>query len=108
MKKSRGALQRVNNLTSINMAIKQITVAPFSDVFFWAERKKLASWNECCDIFHRTEFFNYRGNTPFELSELEYVSEDEDEDYCVSPKARDIMIAWMKENNLKEITITGA
>lgn len=90
------------------MAIKQITVACYSDVFDFANEKFKIHWNECCDLFHRSEYFSYRGNTEFYLEEVEGDFNDPETFYDKRRKQNEIMLAFMKENKLDKITITGA
>lgn len=82
--------------------------ACFSDVFRFAETEFGHTWNQCCDVFHSSEFFTYKSHDDFELEELEA----DEEDFIAELKsrgearsnfdvARQIMIAYMKHHKVK-------
>lgn len=87
--------------------------ADLGEFFKFAEDKFGVSWNECCDMFHRSEILNYHGVTDFELEELEGdladpdwpYGDNEDGDNVKYEKANEILIAFAKENKVTEFRI---
>jgi hypothetical protein len=45
--------------------------ADFSELFRFAEEKFGIGWNDCCDLFHRSEFIRWRNITELYLDDLE-------------------------------------
>lgn len=96
--------------------IQKQTTVDFADLFHWAgEAPRNVQWNHCCDIFHRTEIFNYRGHTPFYLEEIK--ADLADDEYWASHKqlkvdhwkeAYTLLVAFMEENKLDEMLVLGS
>jgi len=79
----------------------------FADIFHFAESKNIASWNECCDLFHRSGILQYEAPTDIYLADIEDEMKDEEDDSKYK-KAYQILIDFMNENHVKTMHVTGA
>lgn len=74
----------------------------YSEVFNFAEKKFDIGWNNCCDLFHSSEFFPYKRYKDFHIDELDGYEEDWGAEY---KRPAEILKAFMLENKIKECRI---
>lgn len=89
------------------MAIKKRNVVDFSDIFRFAEEKYQVSWNAANDLFFHT-ILEYKRSNSFESADLKCELEETGEwalEEGNDRKAREIMLAFMEENKVKELLV---
>jgi hypothetical protein len=86
------------------MAIKTKNTVNFSEIFEFAEKKHKVTWNHANDLFFHT-ILDYKGFNDFELAELEWGIKEDYKKENDARLARIIMIDFMKENKVKNLTV---
>jgi hypothetical protein len=92
------------------MAVRQMWTVSFADIFRYAEKNFGMHWNKCNDVFFN-DLFRYKGHRIIHVEDMEYELEPEEvtdaglnEDQLTARKA---IIAFMKDNNVKEMIVLG-
>lgn len=84
--------------------------ADFDELFYYAKEHFGLEWNPCDTIFFREDIIPYKGYKDFELNDLWAEFSDNGERHYRSPerlKAYEILIHFMKSNNVEELRVYG-
>ena len=89
--------------------MRTVNLVNDSEINEFAERRKLATWNEVCGLMSREEMYPMDGSGTKDYY-LEEMKEDLKEEYVQgnedAKKIYEIFIKFMEENKVTEITLT--
>jgi len=76
----------------------------FSEIFNFAQKNSGVEWNDANNLFFNT-ILTYKGSNEFWREELEWALKEDYLEENNDRKARQIMLAFMKENKVKTLLV---
>jgi len=82
--------------------IKTQTTCSYTDIFYFAKEHFGIGWNDCCDMFHRSEILRQEGIVLY-LRDIKY--ELESSRLQTNRKAYEVLRDFLEANALDEVLV---